>query len=123
VELYYRTSQRLLVLRFPDGRDRIFRPALGAKPDLDEGWSNWRKVDFVGLPDQAQAVKPGPEDTSRYATAFVRGVRNRAAAADEGHRRGSASWLSSYLETRSFDSESPIALNAVLSASVDGEKK
>ena len=62
VELYYRTSSRLLVVKFPDGRDRIFQPGLAAKPDPEQGWSAWRPVDFVGLPDQPQTVKPGPED-------------------------------------------------------------
>ncbi|HSE75526.1 MAG TPA: hypothetical protein VLB05_13485 [Dongiaceae bacterium] len=62
VELYYRTSQRLLVFKFPDGRDRIFRPALSARPDPGQGWSGWRPVDFVGIPGQPQAIKPGPED-------------------------------------------------------------
>jgi hypothetical protein len=62
VELYYRTSQRLLVFRFPDGRDRIFRPDLSAKPDPDQGWSAWRPVDFVGLAGQPQTMKPGTED-------------------------------------------------------------
>ena len=62
VELYYRTSQRLLVFRFPDGRDRIFRPALSARPDPEDGWSAWRPVDFVGLQGQAQTVKPGRDD-------------------------------------------------------------
>ena len=62
VELYYRTSSRLLVFRFPDGRDRIFRLDLAAKPDPEAGWSDWRTVDFVGLPGQPQTEKPGPED-------------------------------------------------------------
>jgi hypothetical protein len=62
VELYDRTSNRLLVFRFPDGRDRIFRPPLTAKPDPEQGWSDWRTVDFVGVPNQPQTVKPGPED-------------------------------------------------------------
>lgn len=62
VELYYRTSSRLLVFRFPDGRDRIFRLGLAAKPDPADGWSEWRTVDFVGVPGQSQAAKPGPED-------------------------------------------------------------
>lgn len=62
VELYYRTSSRLLVFRFPGGRDRIFRLGLAAKPDPEDGWSDWRGVDFVGLPDQPQTVKPGPDD-------------------------------------------------------------
>ena len=62
VELYYRTATRLLVFKFPGGRDLIFKPALAAKPDPDDGWSEWRRVDWVGLPDQPQAVKARPED-------------------------------------------------------------
>lgn len=62
VELYFRTSSRLLVFKFPEGRDLIFRPALAAKPDPEDGWSDWREVDYVGLPDQPRAVKPRPED-------------------------------------------------------------
>jgi len=62
VELYDRTSKRLLVFQFPDGRDRIFRPALAAKPDPEQGWSEWRQVDLIGLPNQPQTVKPGPDD-------------------------------------------------------------
>jgi hypothetical protein len=62
VELYYRTSHRLLVFKFPDGRDRIFRPDLAAKPKPDQGWSAWRAADFVGLAGQPQTVKAGPED-------------------------------------------------------------
>jgi len=62
VELYYRTAQRLLVFRFPGDRDLIFKPALAAKPDPDDGWSDWGKADFVGLPDQPQTLRPGPED-------------------------------------------------------------
>lgn len=61
-ELYFRTSRRLLVFRFPDGRDRIFKPRLAARPDPDQGWSDWRPVDYVGLPDQPQTTRPGPED-------------------------------------------------------------
>jgi len=62
VELYYRTSSRLLVVRLSDGRDRIFRLGLAAKPDPEDGWSDWRAVDFVGVAGQPQTVKPGPED-------------------------------------------------------------
>jgi hypothetical protein len=62
VELYYRTASRLLVFKLPGGHDLIFKPALAAKPDPDDGWSEWRKVDWVGLPDQAQPVTARPED-------------------------------------------------------------
>ena len=62
VELYYRTAQRLLVIRFPDGRDLIFNPRLAAKPDPADGWSDWRKPDFIGVPGQAQTARPGPDE-------------------------------------------------------------
>jgi len=62
VELYLRTAQRLLVLRLPDGRDRLFRLRLPSKPEPSETWSDWQKVDFVGVPNQPQTVPPGPED-------------------------------------------------------------
>ena len=62
VELYYRTAQRLLVIRFADGHDVIFDPDLAARPEPEAGWSDWRKADFVGLPGQTQTVKPGPDD-------------------------------------------------------------
>jgi len=62
IELYLRVSQRLLVMRMPDHRDRIFRLRLPAKPDPGAGWSDWYKVDFIGLPNQPQTVPPGPED-------------------------------------------------------------
>jgi len=62
VELYYRTAQRLLVIRFPDGRDLIFNPHLASKPDPEAGWSDWRKPDYLGVPGQAQTAKPGPDE-------------------------------------------------------------
>ncbi len=62
VELYLRTAHRLLVLRLPDNRDRLFRLRLPSKPEPSEVWSDWQKVDFVGLPGQPQTVSPGPED-------------------------------------------------------------
>jgi hypothetical protein len=49
VELYYRTSQRLFVLKFPNHEDRIFKLRLPANPlrQKYKEWSDWRKPDFV----------------------------------------------------------------------------
>jgi hypothetical protein len=49
VEVYYRTSQRLFVLKFPNHEDRIFRLRLPANPMKQKykEWSDWRKPDFV----------------------------------------------------------------------------
>ena len=49
VEVYFRTSQRLFVLKFPDGEDRIFELKLPANPMKAKyrAWSNWQKPDFI----------------------------------------------------------------------------
>jgi hypothetical protein len=49
VELYFRTSQRLFVLKFPGGQDQIFRLRLPANPMRAKyrAWSDWQNPDFV----------------------------------------------------------------------------
>jgi hypothetical protein len=49
VELYFRTSQRLFVLKFPGDTDRIFRLKLPANPMRAKyrAWSDWQDPDFV----------------------------------------------------------------------------
>src|SRR5713101_2705773 len=49
VEVYYRTSQRLFVLKFPEHVDRIFQLQLPANPMNAKyrTWSDWKKPDFV----------------------------------------------------------------------------
>lgn len=49
VEVYFRTRQRLFVLKFPNHDDRIFKlrlPANPMKPRFRE-WSAWQNPDFV----------------------------------------------------------------------------
>src|SRR5207244_9970886 len=49
VELYFRTSQRLFVLKFPGREDRIFKLHLSANPMKAKysAWSEWQNPDFV----------------------------------------------------------------------------
>lgn len=49
VELYFRASQRLFVLKFPGDTDRIFRLKLPANPVRAKyrAWSDWQNPDFV----------------------------------------------------------------------------
>src|SRR5213596_4149196 len=49
VELYFRTSQRLFVLKFPGREDRIFNLRLAANPLKAKyrAWSEWQNPDFV----------------------------------------------------------------------------
>jgi hypothetical protein len=49
VELYFRTSQRLFVLKFPGQEDKIFRLKLPANPMREKyrAWSDWQNPDFV----------------------------------------------------------------------------
>jgi hypothetical protein len=48
VELYFRTSSRLLVLKTTGEPDRIFRLPLAASPRLTDMFSPWARVDFIG---------------------------------------------------------------------------
>jgi hypothetical protein len=49
VELYFRTSKRLFVLKFPGGTDRIFQLRLPANPMQPKYrvWSEWKNPNFV----------------------------------------------------------------------------
>jgi MFS family permease len=63
VELYYRTSQRLLVVDFGDGKQHIFDLGLPASPSQTKEWGPWRPVQFVFTSgEQQRAAQPGPED-------------------------------------------------------------
>ena len=54
VEIYFRTSRRLFVLKFPGHEDRIFNVHLPANPMNSKyrSWSEWQKPDFVAKADQ-----------------------------------------------------------------------
>src|SRR5205085_694644 len=49
VPLYYRTSERLLALKFPDGAARLYNLRLpaNAMPKKYHQWSAWQKPDYV----------------------------------------------------------------------------
>jgi len=69
VELYYRTSQRLFVLKFPGREDRIFRLRLPANPMKAKyrAWSEWQKPDFVAKAgEQPSRPSSGSDYQIRY---------------------------------------------------------
>jgi hypothetical protein len=69
VELYFRTSQRLFVLKFPGDTDRIFQLKLPANPMREKyrAWSDWQSPDFIAKQGQ-QPSRPtgGNEYQIRY---------------------------------------------------------
>lgn len=73
VDLYFRTSQRLFVLKFQSHEDRIFRlkfPANPMKPKYRE-WSDWQNPDFVAKPDDQPARYSGSANYQiRYRVAY-----------------------------------------------------
>ena len=75
VELYFRTSQRLFVLKIPGDTDRIFRLKLPANPMRDKyrTWSDWQNPDFVAKAGQ-QPSRPsgGNEYQIRYKMDYQR---------------------------------------------------
>jgi len=64
VELYFRTSQRLFVLKFPGGADRIFRLHLPANPMRAKyrAWSEWQNPDFVAKAGEQPTRPSGGND-------------------------------------------------------------
>ena len=69
VELYFRTSQRLFVLKFPGDTDRIFRLKLPANPMRAKyrAWSDWQSPDFVAKgAEQPSRFYGGNEYQIRY---------------------------------------------------------
>jgi len=69
VELYFRTSQRLFVLKFSGQEDRIFRLKLPANPMREKyrTWSDWQNPDFVAKGgEQPSRPTGGNEYQIRY---------------------------------------------------------
>jgi hypothetical protein len=69
VEVYYRTSRRLFVLKFPGHEDRIFQLHLPANPMKAKyrAWSGWQKPDFVAKAgDQPSRPSGGNDYQIRY---------------------------------------------------------
>jgi hypothetical protein len=64
VEMYFRTSRRLFVLKFPGHEDRLFNLHLPANPMKSKyrSWSEWQKPDFVAKADQQPAPFSGGND-------------------------------------------------------------
>jgi hypothetical protein len=64
VDIYFRTSKRMFVLKFPGHEDRMFNLHLPANPMKAKyrTWSNWQKPDFVAKPDQQPTRFSGEND-------------------------------------------------------------
>ena len=64
VELYFRTSKRLFVLKFPGREDRIFNLHLPANPMKAKyrAWSEWQNPDFVAKAGEQPARFSGGTD-------------------------------------------------------------
>jgi hypothetical protein len=69
VEVYFRTSRRLFVLKFPGNEDRIFQLHLPANPMKAKyrAWSDWQKPDFVAKgAEQPRRFSDGNDFQIRY---------------------------------------------------------
>jgi hypothetical protein len=69
VELYFRTAQRLLVIRRKGEADRLFRVRLPAKPGHAKTMTPWQRIDFVAGPgpdDQPHPPPSGEDYDVRY---------------------------------------------------------
>ena len=70
VPLYYRTSHRLLAVKFPNGGARLYNVRLPANPMPKKyhAWSEWQKPDFVDEPGSTgpKRAGTGPDIEVRY---------------------------------------------------------
>jgi hypothetical protein len=69
IELYFRTSKRLFVLKFPGNEDRIFQLHLPANPMKAKyrAWSDWQKPDFIAKgAEQPRRSSGGNDFQMRY---------------------------------------------------------
>jgi len=76
VELYFRTSQRLFVLKFPGQEDKIYRLKLPANPMREKyrAWSDWQNPDFVAKAGQQPSR---PSDGSEYQIRYKMDYQDR----------------------------------------------
>jgi hypothetical protein len=70
VEMYYRTSQRMLVMTMADKTDVLFNIKLGSAPKHSREFSSWQRADYIGEPGQAQPRRATAADNYeiRYRT-------------------------------------------------------
>jgi len=67
VPLYFRTSQRILVLKLKGEPDRLFLLKLWASPSYTKTLGAWQKLDFVAAAgEQPRPPKPGDDFELRY---------------------------------------------------------
>jgi hypothetical protein len=62
VEMYYRTSQRMLVMTMPDKTDVLFNIKLGGAPKHAREFSEWQRADYIGEPGQTQTRRATAAD-------------------------------------------------------------
>jgi hypothetical protein len=62
VDLYFRTSHRLLVLRVPGEPDRLFVLRLAGNPPADAAFGPWQRVDYIADQGQQAPRKGAPGD-------------------------------------------------------------
>lgn len=75
VEMYYRTTQRILVMTMPDKTDVLFDIKLAGKPKHSKEFSAWQRVDWIG--------EVGKSETRRATAADQYEIRYRADWAGE----------------------------------------
>jgi hypothetical protein len=71
VELYYRTSKRLLVLDLGEGRSHVFELRVPATPKASTEWSEWTLLSRVFEPAQPEARKPRGDERTQLRTRLI----------------------------------------------------
>jgi hypothetical protein len=77
VDLYYRTSQRMLVLKLSNEPTRLFTLKLGASPSYSDDFGAWQRVDFIDEPAASQPRRADANDRHEVRYRVEDRTRNR----------------------------------------------
>ena len=58
VDLYFRTSRRMIVMKLADGRSMLFAPKLRANPAASPAFGEWQALDWVDEPGAKEPRRP-----------------------------------------------------------------
>jgi hypothetical protein len=73
VDLYFRTSWRMLTFKRQGEPERLFQLKLAANPGHGKTLGAWQKVDYIAMPGETETRRPGPGDDYelRYRVVWV----------------------------------------------------
>jgi hypothetical protein len=86
VDLYFRTSSRILVLRIDGEPDRLFMLKLARNPPTSPDFGPWQRVDYVADGRQGEPRKAGAATLTRSDTGWSGPIERGRRPANHGRK-------------------------------------